>query len=98
PPPSSLFPSTTLFRSGLPLYVAVALAGTAAIYFSGGTPWVTAKGLAISSPALLTAGLAGAGVLWSARERRRIAGAGGAVLSLVRSEERRVGEGCGGGC
>src|SRR5207248_5402362 len=26
---------------GLPLYLAVALAGTAAIYFSGGTPWVT---------------------------------------------------------
>jgi hypothetical protein len=67
----------------VPLYVLVALSGCAAIYFGGGTPWVTAKGLAISSPALLTAALAGAGLLWSAGGRRRVAGVGGAALSLV---------------
>jgi hypothetical protein len=49
---------------GLPLYLAVALAGCGAIYFSGGTPWVTGKALAISSPALLGAALTAAGMLW----------------------------------
>ena len=44
---------------GLGLYVAVALSGCGVVYFSGGTPWVTAKALAISSPALLAAALTG---------------------------------------
>src|SRR5205823_14500368 len=58
-------------------YVAVALGGCGVVYFSGGTPWVTGKSLAISSPALLVAALAGAGMLWGAQHA-----AGG--LGLIR--------------
>jgi hypothetical protein len=71
---------------GLPLYVAVALIGCVVIYLSGGTPWVTDKALAISSPALLVAALAAGGLLWS---RRRagvlvvVALAGGVLWSNV---------------
>jgi hypothetical protein len=50
---------------GLALYVVVAIGGAAVIYFSGATPWVTGKGLAIASPALLTAALTGAAILWA---------------------------------
>jgi hypothetical protein len=49
---------------GLALYVAVGLAGCAIIYLAGSTPWVVGKALAVSSPALLAAGLAGAALLW----------------------------------
>jgi hypothetical protein len=59
---------------GVPFYVAVALIGSGVVYFSGGTPWVTGKSLAFSSPAVLVAALAGAGMLWGAR---RAAGPGG---------------------
>ena len=52
---------------GLPLYVGVALGGSAFIYLLGATPWVVAKTLAISAPALLAAGLTGAALLWSRR-------------------------------
>ncbi len=52
---------------GVPFYVAVALIGSGVVYFSGGTPWVTGKSLAFSSPAVLVAALAGAGILWGAR-------------------------------
>ena len=52
---------------GVPFYVAVALFGSGVVYFSGGTPWVTGKSLAFSSPAVLVAALAGAGILWGAR-------------------------------
>jgi hypothetical protein len=64
-------------RVGVPLYVAIALAGCAIFYLVGATPWVVAKSLAICSPALLTAGLAGAALLWSRRAAPlpRIAGA-----------------------
>ncbi|HEX5307677.1 MAG TPA: hypothetical protein VFW38_01205 [Solirubrobacteraceae bacterium] len=55
---------------GPALYVFVALAGCAAIYLAGATPWVVGKTLAISSPALLTAAMAGVAVLVG---RRRIA-------------------------
>jgi hypothetical protein len=48
---------------GLLLYVAVALAGCGVMYFGGATPWVVAKALAISAPALLAAALAGAAML-----------------------------------
>lgn len=56
---------------GLPLYVGVALGGCAVIFLAGATPWVVGKTLAISSPALLAAGLAGAAVL-AARHRAAI--------------------------
>jgi hypothetical protein len=71
---------------GLPVYVAVALAGCGLIYLAGATPWVVGKTLAISSPALLTAALAGAAALAA---RRRVglvvltALAGGVIWSNV---------------
>ena len=61
---------------GLALYLAVGLGGCASIYLLGATPWVIAKTLAISAPALLAAGLTGAAMLWS---RRRA----GAVLVVA---------------
>ena len=54
---------------GVALYVAVALLSSAIFVLAGATPWVTGKAFAISSPALLTAALAAAGMLWSARRR-----------------------------
>jgi hypothetical protein len=57
---------------GVALYVAVALGGCGVVYLAGGTPWVMGKTLAISSPALLTAALLGAGMLYG---RRRALGA-----------------------
>jgi hypothetical protein len=68
---------------GVALYVAVALVGCGAVYFSGGTPWVTGKALAIASPALLVAALAGAGALWGMRAGSRVAGVAGALLAVV---------------
>ena len=62
---------------GVPFYVLVALFGSGVVYFSGGTPWVIGKSLAFSSPAVLAAALAGAGMLWGAK---REAG----TLGLVR--------------
>lgn len=59
-------------RPGVALYVAIALGGSAVIYLAGATPWVMGKTLAISSPALLTAALAGAGIL-CARHRAGVA-------------------------
>jgi len=67
---------------GLALYVAVALLGCGVVYFSGGTPWVTGKALAISSPALLAAALAGAGMLWSAKRPWRTA-AGVLIMAIL---------------
>jgi hypothetical protein len=46
-------------------YVAVALIGCAIFYLIGSTPWVVGKALAISSPALLLAALAGGALLWA---------------------------------
>ena len=70
-------------RFGLLLYVAVALVGCGAVYFSGGTPWVTAKALAISSPALLAAALTGGGTLWSLWSRRRAVGIAGIAVAAA---------------
>jgi hypothetical protein len=74
-------------KFGVPFYVAIALIGVAVVYFSGGTPWVTGKAMALSSPALLVAALAGAGILWG---RSRLAGglltaalAGGVLYSAA---------------
>jgi hypothetical protein len=51
-------------RLGLPAYVAVALLGCLIFELAGSTPWVMGKALAIASPALLTAALIGAAMLW----------------------------------
>ena len=67
----------------LALYVVVALFGCAVVYFSGGTPWVTGKALAISSPALLAAALGGAGALWTRHGRNRYASFAGIALAAV---------------
>jgi hypothetical protein len=52
---------------GPPLYVLVVLCAVGLEYLLNTTPWVLGKSLAISSPALLTAGLTGAAMLWSLR-------------------------------
>jgi hypothetical protein len=70
-------------ESALAAYLAVALGGCAIIFLAGGTPWVVGKALAISSPALLTAALAGAGLLWSRWSRRRAHAIGGIALAAV---------------
>jgi hypothetical protein len=66
-------------RLALALYVIVALLGCAIFYLGGSTPWVTAKSLAIASPALLTAALTGAAALWERGRAREpdASGAGG---------------------
>src|SRR5271165_1211398 len=51
----ALFLTVRRRQFGLAFYVAVALIGCGVVYFSGGTPWVTGKSLALSSPALLAA-------------------------------------------
>ena len=63
---------------GPALYVAVALLACGLVYIAGATPWVVGKALAISSPAVLTAALTGAAMLWGSRRARsqRIAGDG----------------------
>jgi hypothetical protein len=61
------------------LYLAVALGGSLLIYLIGATPWVVGKTLAISTPALLAAGLAGGALLW---KRSRWGGLVVAVLAF----------------
>jgi hypothetical protein len=73
----ALFFSVRKGRYGVAFYVAVALIGCAIVYYSGGTPWVTAKALAVSSPALIAAALTGAGMLWG---RSRF---GGVLLAVA---------------
>ena len=68
---------------GVVLYVAVALIGCGVVYFSGGTPWVTGKALAISSPALLAAALTGGGMLWSLCSRHRAGGLAGGLVAVA---------------
>ncbi len=63
----------------LVLYLAVALGGCGLIYLIGATPWVIGKTLAISTPALLAAGLAGGALLW----RRNRWGGGLLVAALA---------------
>jgi hypothetical protein len=70
-------------KFGVLLYVALALFGCAIVYLSGATPWVSGKTLAFSSPALLFAGLTGAGMLWAAWPKRRIVGGAGALVMLA---------------
>ena len=66
---------------GVWLYLVVALTGCAIFYLGGATPWVVAKALAIASPALLTAGLVGAGMLWERYSPEVPPMAGGAQTS-----------------
>jgi hypothetical protein len=68
---AALFLTVRRRQFGVALYVAVALIGSGVIYLSGSTPWVTGKALAISSPALLTAALTGAALLWGRWARNR---------------------------
>ncbi len=77
---ASLYVSARRRQFGVGLYVAVALIGCGVVYFSGATPWVTGKTLAISSPALLAAALTGGGMLWSLWSRQRAAGAAGVLV------------------
>src|SRR5262249_9853871 len=63
---------------GVLLYVAVALLACAIIWVTGATFWVMGKALSISSPAVLTAALAGAAMLWSSRRAPLPPVAGGA--------------------
>ena len=55
-------------------YLAIALIGCGIFYMVGSIPWVVAKALAISSPAMLTTALAGGGMLWGLWPRNRVAG------------------------
>jgi hypothetical protein len=64
-------------------YLAIALIGCAIFYLIGSIPWIVAKSLAISSPALLTAALAGGGMLWGLRRGHRVGGALGLVATLA---------------
>jgi MFS family permease len=78
---AALWLSARRRQFGVVLYVAVALIGCGVVYFSGGTPWVTGKALAISSPALLAAALTGGGMLWSLRGSHRAAGLAGVLVA-----------------
>jgi hypothetical protein len=80
---AGLWVSVRRRQFGIALYVAIALIGCGAAYFSGGTPWVTGKTLAISSPALLVAALTGGGVLWGLWGGNRTGGAAGALVAVT---------------
>ena len=54
-------------RSGLALYVGTALAAIAILSLNGEAPWIMGKSLAISSPAVLLAGMAGGAILLGSR-------------------------------
>jgi hypothetical protein len=62
---------------GLPLYLGAAVVGCA-LAVAGGSPWIGAKALAVASPALILAGMAGA--VWFVRSGRRVEGTVVAVL------------------
>jgi hypothetical protein len=77
---------------GPPLYVAVVLFACGLVWVTGTTPWVLGKSLAISSPAVLTAALAGAAMLWGSRRAQLppLAGAAQASPQTQRAEPRRA--------
>ncbi len=62
---------------GLPLYLGAAAVGCA-LAVAGGSPWIGAKALAVASPAVVLAAMAGA--VWFIRSGRRIEGTVVAVL------------------
>jgi hypothetical protein len=78
---AGLWVSIRLRRFGVALYVAVALIGCGVLYLTGATPWVVAKGLAVSSPALLAAALAGAAILWQSGRSHRVAALAGGLAT-----------------
>jgi hypothetical protein len=65
-------------RIDLLLYVAIALFGALVLYVGGSTPWLIGKALAISSPALLLAGLVGGALLF--RNERVVSLVAGVVV------------------
>jgi hypothetical protein len=74
----------TLWRRGiaLALFVGVALIGVSLLYLGGSTPWLVGKGLAMSSPAILLAGLVGGALLFRS-ERLAVLIVGAAVLCAL---------------
>ncbi len=81
---SALWMSMRRREYGIPLYVAVVGSACGLLYLAGSTPWVMGKTLAISSPALLAAALAGGGMLLGRRRASRSSGiAGVAVLTVL---------------
>jgi hypothetical protein len=66
---------------GLALYVIAALFACGLLYLDKGTAWVIGKSLSISSPAILTAALTGAAMLWGSRPTGLPRLAGGAQTS-----------------
>jgi hypothetical protein len=60
-----LFAAYTAYRDGQPLLPAYAVGGALAfaVVYAVGSPWIDGKGMAIVSPALLSAGLIGAVIL-----------------------------------
>ena len=81
-----------LRRFGPPLYVGVVLFACGLVWVAGTTPWVKGKSLAISSPALLTAALTGAAMLWGSRRvpLPRLAGGAQAPAGAERAEPEPV--------
>ncbi len=69
-------------RPGVAIYAGIAMAAIAMFYVAGATPWVTGKALAISTPAILTAALAGAAMLVGHR-RRVLRVLGPAVITVI---------------
>ncbi|MGA3363213.1 MAG: hypothetical protein ABSD82_14435 [Solirubrobacteraceae bacterium] len=71
----------TLWRRnlGLTLYVGVALISIVVLSLLGSVPWVMGKSLAISSPAVLLAGMTGGAILFNARQ---VLGVVAGVLAL----------------
>src|SRR5439155_4197090 len=68
--------------SGLPVYAACALLGSA-VFFGAGSPWVGAKALAVASPAFLAAAAGGAAWLFSRRRVTEAAVVTAAVAGAV---------------
>jgi hypothetical protein len=69
-------------RGGLALYLGVALASIAVLSLLGSVPWLMGKSLAISSPAVLLAGLTGGAILF-ATERVAAVILGALVLGAI---------------
>jgi hypothetical protein len=70
-------------QPGVLVYVGITLVGCALYYLIGTTPWLLAKSLAVSSPALLAAALTCGALLWSRRTRQRAAGVLGVVVVVA---------------
>jgi hypothetical protein len=69
-------------RPGLAIYAAIAIVAVLAQWEQGVTPWLIGKAMAISSPAVLFAGLVGGGLLFRS-ERTELLVAGVLVLGAI---------------